>query len=143
MTPLLRWPIRLIAYCLFSLLDHGIWMLIQLLPGPKLMGLARRRPWQRWQWSLTPIRQRHWRNRVAWLLRTRCRRASWGSTCLSRSFSGRMLFDLLGVANELHLGMSKFSDGRKVPHAWLRDPQTGRLYTPGLSPGAGAPLTQF
>ena len=143
MTPLLRGPSRLIAYCLFSLLDHGIWMLIQLLPGPKLMGLARRRPWQRWQWSLTPIRQRHWRNRVAWLLRTRCRRASWGSTCLSRSFSGRMLFDLIGVANELHLGMSKFSDGRKVPHAWLRDPETGRLYTPGLSPGAGAPLIQF
>lgn len=143
MTPLLRWPSRLIAYCLFSLLDHGIWMLIQLLPGPKLLKVARQRPWQTWQLRLTPACQRRWRYRVAWLLRTRCRRAGWGSTCLSRSFSGRMLFDLLGVANELHLGMSKFSDGRKVPHAWLRDPETGRLYTPGLSPGAGAPLTQF
>lgn len=143
MTPLLRWPSRLVAYCLFSLLDHGIWMLIQLLSGPSLMELARQRPWQTWQLPLTPARQRRWRNRVAWLLRTRYRRAGWCSTCLSRSFSGRMLFDLLGVANELHLGMSKFSDGRKVPHAWLRDPETGRLYTPGLSPGAGAPLTQF
>ena len=71
------------------------------------------------------------------------RRAGWASTCLSRSLSGRLLLDLIGVANELHLGMSKFSDGRKVPHAWLRDPQTGRLYTPGLTPGAGVPLTKF
>jgi len=100
MTPLLRFPSRLIAYCLFSLLDHGIWMLIQLLPGPKLLEVARQRPWQTWQLRLTPARQQRWRHRVAWLLRTRCHRAGWGSTCLSRSFSGRMLFDLLGVANE-------------------------------------------
>jgi hypothetical protein len=143
MTPLLRWPSKLVAYYLFSLLDHVVWILIQLLPGPKLLEVARQRPWQTWQLRLTPARRRRWRNRVAWLLRTRCRRTGWGSTCLSRSISGRMLLDLLGVANELHLGMSKFSDGSKVPHAWLRDPETGRLYTPGLSPGAGAPLTQF
>jgi hypothetical protein len=49
MRPLLRWPTRLVAYGLFCLLDHSIWMLIQLLPGPRLIGLARRRPWTRWQ----------------------------------------------------------------------------------------------
>ena len=46
---LLRWPAGLFAYGLFCLLDHSIWLLIQLLPGPKLIGLARRRPWTRWQ----------------------------------------------------------------------------------------------
>ena len=143
MKPLLRWPTRLVAYGLFCLLDHSIWLLIQLLPGPRLIGLARRRPWTRWQLQLAPARQQLWRSRLAWLMGSRCRRAGWASTCLSRSLSGRLLLDLIGVANELHLGMSKFSDGRKVPHAWLRDPHTGRLYTPGLSPGAGAPLTQF
>jgi hypothetical protein len=83
-----------------------------------------------------------WRARIAWLLRQRCQRAGWGSTCLSRSLSGRLLLDLIGVSNELHLGMGKFADGRKVPHAWLRDPLSGRLYTPGLDPG-GASLTHF
>jgi hypothetical protein len=39
--------------------------------------------------------------------------------------------------------MSHFSDGRKVPHAWLSDPRTGRHLTPGLTPGGGAPLTRF
>ena len=45
--------------------------------------------------------------------------------------------------NELHLGMSKFSDGRKVPHAWLCDSTNGTLLTPGLTPGAGVPFTDF
>lgn len=143
MTPLLRWPTRVMAYGLVCLLDHGIWVLIQLLPGPRLMGLARRRPWRKVCLTLEPHRQQLWRGRIIWLLQTRCRRAGGASTCLSRSLSGRLLLDLIGVPNDLHLGMSKFSDGRRVPHAWLRDPLSGRLYTPGLTPGAGVPLTQF
>jgi hypothetical protein len=117
--------------------------MIVLLPGPKLIGLARRRPWRLLQLPLSSISRQRWLGRITWLLRTRSRRAGWGSTCLSRSLSGRLLLDLIGVANELHLGMSKFPDGRKVPHAWLRDPQSGRLFTPGLTPGAGATLTNF
>jgi len=143
MIPVLRWPTRLLAYGLLCLLDHSLWLLIQWLSGRTLIGLARRRPWTRWQLQLAPAEQQLWRSRLAWLLRVRCRRAGWASTCLSRSLSGRILLDWIGVANELHLGMSKFSDGRKVPHAWLRDSQSGRLYTPGLTPGAGAPLTQL
>jgi hypothetical protein len=134
---------RALAYGVFCLLDHCFWLLIQLLPGPLLIGLARKRPWQRFQRSLVPLAKQQWQARISWLLRTRCRRAGWGSTCLSRSLSGRLLLDLIGVANELHLGMSKFSDGRKVPHAWLVEPSSGRLFTPGLTPNAGVPLTQL
>jgi hypothetical protein len=79
------------------------------------MGLARHRPLQSLEFSLTPSQRQRWTGRIA---------------CLSRSFSGRLLLDLIGVANELHLGMSKFDDGRKVPHAWLLDPRSGRLFTP-------------
>lgn len=138
---LLRWHSRLFAYGLLCRLDHSIWLFIQLLPGPRLIALARRRPWTRWQLQLAPARQQLWRRRLGWLLRVRCRRAGWASTCLSRSLSGRLLLDGIGVANELHLGMS--SDGRKVPHAWLRDSPSGRLDTPGLTPVSGAPLVQF
>ena len=135
-------PRKLLAYGCFCVLDHGIWILIQILPGSKLISIARRRPWQNLLLPLAPSDQQFWRGRIAWLLRQRCKRAGWGSTCLSRSLSGRLLLDLIGVSNELHLGMSKFTDGRKVPHAWLTDPLSGRLYTPGLDPG-GAPLTHF
>jgi len=139
-----RLPLRrALSYGLFCLLDHGCWLLIQLLPGPRLMALARKRPWQRWRRTLPPERQQLWKGRIAWLLRRRSRHAGIGSTCLSRSLSGRLLLDWIGVPNELHLGMSKFPDGSKVPHAWLRDPGSGRLFTPGLTPGAGAALTHF
>jgi hypothetical protein len=60
------------------------------------------------------------------------------STCLSRSLAGRLLLDLIGVPNELHLGMSLFEDGRKVPQGWLTN--GSRLLTPGLTPGYGAHL---
>lgn len=143
MTPVLRGATRRIAYGLFVLLDHLCWLVIQVLPGPRLMALIRHRPWRSLQCPLRPIQQRLWSSRIRWLLRTRCLRASWGSSCLSRSISGRLLLDLIGVANELHLGMSKFDDGRKVPHAWLRDPSSGLLYTPGLNPGAGVDLTHL
>ena len=143
MPQVLRWPVRFAAYGLLCGLDHGIWIVIQILPGPVLMGIARRRPWRRAVMRLQPATQQLWRRRIAWLLRVRCRRATWCSTCLSRSLSGRLMLDWIGVANELHLGMSKFSDGRKVPHAWLADPMTKRLYTPGLSPGGGVPLIHF
>lgn len=143
MSAVLRWPLRVVSYSLFAVLDHLLWLLIQWLPGPRLLALARQRPWRRARLQLSGAQQRLWKDRVAWLLRTRCRRARWGSTCLSRSLGGRLLLDLIGVENALYLGMSKFSDGRKVPHAWLSDPRTGRLLTPGLTPGGGAPLTQF
>lgn len=134
---------RALAYGGFCLLDHGFWLLIQLLPGPRLMGLAQQRPWQRLKRSLPPLTQQQWQARISWLLRTRCRRASCGSTCLSRSLSGRLLLDLIDVANELHLGMNKLNDGRKEPHAWLVEPNSGCLFTSGLPCNSGVSLTQL
>ena len=125
------------------MLDHIIWLLIQFIPGHMLMKLVKQRPWVHLKSSLDNYSRDKWKARICWLLRTRCRNASWASSCLSRSLSGRLLFDLIGVANELHLGMSKFSNGCKVPHAWLVDPSSGQLFTPGLTPNAGVPLTKI
>ncbi|MEB3354467.1 MAG: lasso peptide biosynthesis protein [Cyanobacteriota bacterium] len=134
---------RWLAYGLFCLLDHGCWLLIHLLPAPLVIRLARLRPWQHWLNPLPPARRELWKGRILWLLKQRCRRAGRFSTCLSRALSGRLLLDGIGVANDLHLGMNRGSEGRRIPHAWLQDPASGRLFTPGLSEGAGAPLTQL
>ena len=134
---------RVLAYGVFCFLDHIVWLLIQLLPGPLLIDLAQKRPWQHLKWPLGPQAQNQWEIRICWLLRSRCRRAGWCSTCLSRSLCGRLLLDLIGVDNELHLGMSKFTNGRKVPHAWLVKPSSGQRLTPGLTPTGGAPLIQM
>ena len=143
MRKLLRKARKVLSYVLFCLLDHSIWISIQMTPGHVLIGIAKQRPWKSRRLQLSATRQRIWQGRIIWVLQRRCRRASWGSTCLSRSLSGRLLLDLIGVANELKLGMNKFPDGHKVPHAWLVDPQTSRPYTPGITPGAGVSLIQI
>lgn len=139
----LRSPLRRIGYGLFVGLDHLCWLLIQIVPGSRLIGLLRLRPWRRLQLPLSPQGQQSWKLRVCWLLRRRCLRAGRGSSCLSRCLSGRLLLDLIGSHHALHLGMSRSGDGRRVPHAWLSDPEGGRLLTPGLQDGAGVSLTQL
>ena len=135
--------LRLLAYGLFSGFDHLIWVLVKVIPGPRLIALVRRRPWIRLQLVLPAPCQRRWQGRIRWLLAVRCHRAGWASSCLCRSLAGRILLDLIAAPNALHLGMGQFDDGRKVPHAWLSDPATGRLFTPGLTPGFGAQLASF
>jgi len=131
----MKWALAMAS---FALLDHLIWVVVHTLPGPQLMRLSRQRPWRRLALRLSPQRQQGCYARIRSLLRRRCRQDPPASTCLSRSLAGRLLLDLIGVPNELHLGMSLFEDGRKVPHGWLTDGP--RLLTPGLTPGYGAHL---
>ena len=121
-----------------ALLDHLIWVMVHTLPGPRLIRLSRERPWRRWAMRLQPQQQQWWYARIRHILACRCRQEPPASTCLSRSLTGRLLLDLIGVPNELHLGMSKLEDGRNVPHGWLTNGD--RLLTPGLTPGHGAHL---
>ena len=54
-----------------------------------------------------------------------------GSTCLSVSISGRIILDIIGVKNFIHLSMNKIN-GRKIPHAWLSDIDNEFNYSSGL-----------
>ncbi|MFI0403452.1 MAG: lasso peptide biosynthesis B2 protein [Cyanobium sp.] len=131
----MKWALATAA---FALLDHLIWVVVHTLPGPRLIQLSRRRPWRRLVLPLSPQAQQWCYARIRSLLSRRCRQDPPASSCLSRSLAGRLLLDLIGVPNELHLGMSLFEDGRKVPHGWLT--HGPRLLTPGLTPGHGAHL---
>ena len=122
---------RTLAYSGLCLLDHSIWLLIQLVPGHWLMKIVTQRPWKSLKRSLPHLVQQRWQARIIWLIRARCHRARMFSSCLSRSLSGRLLLDLIGVENDLHFGMSKFSDGRKCPCLPV-ERSSGKLVTPGL-----------
>ena len=54
------------------------------------------------------------------------------SSCLSRSIASKIILNFLGIKCKLKLGMNKFINGKKVPHAWLVNAQTGLEYTSGL-----------
>ena len=126
------------AYGLFCGLDHLIWFAVHLLPGPRLFALCRQRPWRRPPAFQNCADRERWLGRISWLLRQRCRRAAWGSSCLSRSLAGRLLLDWLGLPNDLHLGMDRDLYGEPIPHGWLSS--GGRNLTPGLDPRKGAHL---
>ena len=126
------------AYGLFCGLDHCIWMGVHLLPGPRLFALCRQRPWRRPSAFQNCAERERWLGRISWLLRQRCRRAGWGSSCLSRSLAGRLLLDWLGLPNDLHLGMERDPAGDPIPHGWLSSGD--RTLTPGLHPLKGTHL---
>jgi len=126
------------AYGLFCCLDHLIWIGVKLLPGPRLFALCRQRPWRRPHACLKSEDRERWLGLISWLLRQRCRRAAWGSSCLSRSLAGRLLLDWLGLPNDLHLGMDRDLYGEPIPHGWLSSGE--RILTPGLDPRKGAHL---
>lgn len=124
-----------LAYSGFCLADHGTWLLVKLLPGPLVLALIRARPWRR---CPLPLSER-WRafllTRFSRLLKQRCRRAGAGSSCLSRALLTRVLLDLIGVPNQLHIGMNRLQGSSKVPHAWLSC--GSRDLSPGPSSGDG------
>jgi hypothetical protein len=127
-----------LIYGLFCGLDHLIWIGVRLLPGPRLLALCRQRPWRRQSAFATSAARERCLGRLSWLLRQRCRRAGWGSSCLSRSLAGRVLLDWRGLPNDLHLGMERNPGGDPIPHGWLSS--GGRNLTPGLDPRRGAHL---
>ena len=134
---------KLILYGVFSIIDFSVWILIHILPGILLITLINSRPWLRYKLFIKPNDRKVWSCRFTWLLKTRSNRARICSSCLSRSLTGRILLDLIGVPNELHFGMSKFKNGRKVPHAWLCDAASGKLLTPGIIHDKGVEFTSL
>jgi hypothetical protein len=126
---------RRFAYVCFCLADHGVWLLVKLLPGPVMLSLIRTRPWLRCQVALAEGKRNFLVPRVRSLLAERCQQAGWGSSCLSRSLLARILLDLIGVPNQLHLGMNRLTNSSRIPHAWLS--MAGRELSPGLEGEGG------
>lgn len=127
-----------LAYTCFSLADHGIFLLVKLLPGKMLLALVRHRPWLRLQLSMAGHKRNFLLPRIRSLLAQRCRQSGWGSSCLSRSLLARILLDLIGIPNQLHVGMNSLTNSAKVPHAWLS--VAGQDFSPGLDGKEGCLL---
>jgi hypothetical protein len=126
---------RGLAYGMFCLGDHAVWLLVRLLPGPLLFRLIRQRPWRAFSPPVSESTRAYLLPRLRSLLAERCLLAGYGSSCLSRSLLARVLLDLIGVSNQLHLGMNRLPGRDRVPHAWLTVGE--RELSPGLDPGKG------
>lgn len=54
------------------------------------------------------------------------------TSCLSKAITVKILLDILNINNKIYFGISKNSNGKKIPHAWIVDPLSGEFITPGL-----------
>jgi len=51
------------------------------------------------------------------------------SSCLSKAITARFLFNIIGLDNNLKLGIILKDERKKIPHAWLEDKLTGEELT--------------
>ena len=124
----MRW--RWLSSLLIRLADHAIWLMVKALPGPWLIRLIQKRPWRSLGMNLPETTVAFLLPRIRSLLVQRCHQAQRCSSCLSRALLGRILLDLIGVPNQLLIGMNTLTERGKVPHAWLI--AENREFTPGF-----------
>ena len=122
---------KYIFFVFFCSLDIFVFITINILTSKKVFELTKIRPWRFLKLNLNIEKKTLWKRRIAKIIRLRESNKFLGSTCLSISISGRIILDIIGVKNYIHLSMNKIN-GRKIPHAWLSDRDSGFNYSSGL-----------
>ena len=123
--------LRPISYACFSLADHCIWILVFIAPDTFIFNLIKKRPWLKLKLKCSHKKSSYLVLRIKSLLKQRCYKDHKFSSCLSRCILGRIILDMLGAHNELHIGMTVDNNSHKIPHAWLTCEDT--ILTPGIN----------
>ena len=123
--------LRPISYACFSLADHFIWILIVIAPDTFIFSLVRKRPWLKLKLKCSRKKLSYLALRIKSLLKQRSYKDHKFSSCLSRCILGRIILDMLGTHNELHIGMTVDNNRHKIPHAWLTCKD--KMLTPGIN----------
>ena len=128
-----RFFLKKIFNAFLIILDSLIYSLTLIIPGKMIIDLIIKRPWKRdiFLKLLKPFRP-HINKSIKYYLFTRSHKKYFATSCLSQSILGRIFLDLLGKPNSIHLGMSKFTNGDKIAHAWLEDLATKEELISGI-----------
>ena len=128
-----KFSLKFLLYRIICILDTFVWLMINILNGKVIINFAKKRPFMR----IALTKNRKFAKRLGEcinsLVKIRCYRNPVFSSCLSRSITARLLLDILNIENELYLGMTKDSEGNKIPHAWLKQKNNNYYVTPGIS----------
>ena len=120
-------------YAFLIILDSLIYFLTLIIPGKLIINLIVKRPWKKdiFLKLLKPFRSQV-NNSIKFYLFKRSYKKYFATSCLSQSILGRIILDLLGKPNSIHIGMSKFANGEKIAHAWLEDLTTKEELISGI-----------
>ena len=117
-----RFFLKKIFNAFLIILDSLIYFSTLIIPGKLIVDLIVKRPWKKdiFLKLLKPFRTQV-NNSIKFYLFKRSYKKYFATSCLSQSILGRIILDLLGKPNSIHLGMNKFANGEKIAHAWLED----------------------
>tara|TARA_B100000242_G_scaffold16732_2_gene10285 strand:- start:1659 stop:2081 length:423 start_codon:yes stop_codon:yes gene_type:complete len=129
----LKFFIKFIFYRIICILDTFVWLVINIINGKAIFNFAKERPWKVIALKKNSKFTKSLGKFINFFIKIRCYRNPILSSCLSRSITARLLLDILNIDNELYLGMTKDSQGNKIPHAWLKQKNNNYFITPGVS----------
>ena len=114
------------------ILDKLLWLFIKIFPDSFIKYLIQNRPFLNISFLFIKFKPIKIYKYITYSLNNLEKNNTFMSNCLSKSLSGRILFDCFRIPNVLHLGMEKNNNGTKVAHAWLTNEDSKIYYTVGL-----------
>ena len=99
------------------LVDSLVWTCINIFPGYIIFKILKLRPWK----LLKTFFNRGNLDQIALRLKNCIKKFVYSekrfSSCLSKVVTSRIILDIFGIENIIKLGINKYSNGDKIPHA--------------------------
>ena len=92
------------------------------LPGFLFLKLLKKRPWRLLIFQCSQKKKQILKRKIIFFINKLSTSKKSFTTCLSRCFCGRLLFDFFGIENVIYIIMVKTRENKKVPHACIYDP---------------------
>ena len=113
------------------------------LPGVFFFKVFKKRPWQFLIFKCSQKKKLVLKRKIIFFLNKLSTSKRSFTTCLSRCFCGRLLFDFFGIENEIYISIIKTKENKKVPHACIYDPLNNSFITNFDNLNKGGYLTKF
>ena len=115
------------------IIDFFLWVTIKVLPNKIIIKLIILSPWKIINLNLKNKKKLIIKNKLINFLRVYDFNEIKYSNCLSRSILCKIILDFLNIPNQLNFDINYGKHKQKILHAWLSDPNSGKLYTKGLN----------
>tara|TARA_B100000242_G_scaffold177216_1_gene127100 strand:- start:1416 stop:1763 length:348 start_codon:yes stop_codon:yes gene_type:complete len=113
------------------------------LPGVFFFKIFKKRPWRFLIFKCSQKKKFVLKRKIIFYINKLAISKRSFTTCLSRCFCGRLLFDFFGIENEIFISIIKTKENKKVPHASIYDPLNKSFITNFDNFHTGGYLTKF
>lgn len=99
------------------LIDSLVWIGIKIVPGVIILKILKLRPWKIFKIILMRPNLYEIALRLKEGIKKFIYQKKKFSSCLSKVTTSRIVLDIFGIENTIKIGINKYSNGDKIPHA--------------------------